>query len=253
MESDDGEMVALTWFLHNACTSNVELAIISSVCLRWREVASLVVASEAVALASAGGGGVEEITTTSSSGCSVEGDGKDGDVVASSSAGGGPSLSRRCIRTLLITDMARELVARQRWHQRRHERRDTTTGASEEEEEEGGAQRSDRIHPPNYDTEGNFCLAWFAPSGMQTVSVSISKDDGEDDDLPATKTTASTTHQRRNGRGGGISKKGRNVNCCPEWRGYRHATEVLIPFGYSEEFIMVSADGVPASRRRMLK
>ena len=208
MESDDGEKVALTWFLHNACTSNVELAIISSVCLRWREVASLVVASEAVALASAGGGGVEEITTTSSSGCSVEGDGRDGDVVASSSAGGGPSLSRRCIRTLLITDMARELVARQRWHQRRHERRDTTTGASEEEEE-GGAQRSDRIHPPNYDTEGNFCLAWFAPSGMQTVSVSISKDDGEDDDLPATKTTASTTHQRRNGRGGGDIKKGK--------------------------------------------
>ena len=123
-------------------------------------------------------------------------------------------------------------MARQR--HRRHER--DKTDASEEE---GGAQRSDRIHPPNYNTEGNFCLAWFAPSGMQVVSVSV-KDDTQDDDLFKTKTTASATQQRRNGRGK-TTKKGRNVNCCPEWRGYRHATEVLIPFGYSEDFIMVSA------------
>jgi len=229
MESD-GEKVALTWFLHNACTSNAELAIISSVCRRWGEVASLVVASEAVALVAAG---VVEIATTSSSESSVEEGGGGGADVASSA---GPSLSRRCVLTLLITDMARELVARQM--HRRQEQRDTTNVASEEE---GGAQRSDRFrHPPN-NTEGNFCLAWFAPSGMQTVSVSLSKDDSEDDDLlTTTKTTASATQQRRNGRGK-TSKKGRNVNCCPEWRGYRHATEVLIPFGYSKEFIMVSA------------
>ena len=205
MESD-GEKVALTWFLHNACTSNVELAVISSVCRRWGEVASLVVASEAVALMA----GVE--ITTASSESSVEG-------------GGG-----RCIRTLWITDMARELVARQR-HQR-HER--DTTDASEE----GGGARSDRARPPN-NTGGNFCLAWFAPSGMQTVSVSL-EHGSEDDDLLATKTTASATQQRRNGRGK-TSKKGKNVSCCPEWRGYRHATEVLIPFGYAKDFIMVSA------------
>jgi hypothetical protein len=217
MESK-GEKVALTWFLHNSCTSNVELVIISSVCRRWREVASLVVASEAVALTAN-----VELTTTSSE-SSLEGGG--GADVASSA---GPSFSR-CIRTLLITDMARELVARQR--HRRHER--DKTDASEEE---GGAQ-SDRLHPPN-NTEGNFCLAWFAPSGMQVVSVSV-KDDTQDDDLFKTKTTASATQQRRNGRGK-TTKKGRNVNCCPEWRGYRHATEVLIPFGYSEDFIMVSA------------
>lgn len=187
MESD-GEKVALTWFLHNACTSNIELATISNVCRCWRKVASQSVADAA----------------------SVP-------------------LFSRCISRLLITDMARELVARQRHRRHECDTTDTTSGVD--------GTRNDRNRPPN-NTEGNFCLAWFAPSGMQTASVSL-EDDAEDNDSLKTN-TRSTTQQRSNGQGR-TSNRGRSVNCCPEWRGYRHATEVLIPFGYSTDFIVVSA------------
>jgi len=40
-------------------------------------------------------------------------------------------------------------------------------------------------------------------------------------------------HQSRIGR----TANGNVVTCCTEWRGYRHATEVLAPFGYSTDFI----------------
>ena len=38
----------------------------------------------------------------------------------------------------------------------------------------------------------------------------------------------------------GMSSMNNNVvTCCHEWRGYRHAMEVLAPFGYSTEFVRV--------------
>ena len=42
----EGERLAITWVLHNWCTSNSQLAVVSNVCRRWSEIASATVASE---------------------------------------------------------------------------------------------------------------------------------------------------------------------------------------------------------------
>mmetsp|Transcript_21568 Transcript_21568/g.46912 ORF Transcript_21568/g.46912 Transcript_21568/m.46912 type:complete len:743 (+) Transcript_21568:139-2367(+) len=195
----DGHKVAITWFLQNACTSNVDLAVASNVCRHWREVASEIVVSEAVALANKGGGddaidtkqGVDNTTLTN------------------------PSFSS--IRSLLITDMARELVVRQQHqHAQNQSNGDTTTTTA--------TSATQNEHLQN-NTEGNFCLSWFAPSGIQTVSVPL------DDDADALDVGV------KNKRGRKVNVAGRNVTCCSEWRGYRHASEVLVPFGYSTDFV----------------
>jgi len=83
--------------------------------------------------------------------------------------------------------------------------------------------------------ESSFCLAWFAPSGIQTMAVSTNNEADDDDDDKDNQT------QQSNGRGEKKNNTGNNVVCCPEWRGYRHATEVLFPFGYTTWFIRVRA------------
>jgi len=199
----DGEKVALTWFLHNACTSNVELAVVSNVCRSWRDVASVTVASEAVALAT--------------------GEKKTPELAAGEEDNGTKSTeanrtlinhSFSSIRRLLITDMARELVVRQHQNNEKQSSKDTATTSATQD----------------HNKEGNFCLAWFAPSGIQTISVSLGENDAND-----------AEEDRKSGRGRKVSA-GRNVTCCSEWRGYRHATEVLAPFGYSTDFITSALD-----------
>ena len=161
---DEGINVALSWFLHNNCTSNVQLAAISNVCRDWRKIASDAVASEALELAENDNSSEQSST----------------------------------LRALLVTDMARGLVIRQK-------------GLVEDD-----------------NTDGSFCLAWFAPSGIQLTSVSMEDDDDDNDDdahvVSITKTTQSNSSSKR-------------VTCCNEWRGYTHASEVLIPLGYATSFV----------------
>ena len=85
-------------------------------------------------------------------------------------------------------------------------------------------------------TQGNnFCLAWFAPSGIQTISVSL--DDDDDDEYDVEQDNIGSERGRTVSINANSCKR---VTCCPEWRGYRHATEVLIPFGYATDFVRVS-------------
>jgi hypothetical protein len=161
---DEGIKMAISWFLQNNCTSNVQLAIISNVCRGWRQIASDAVASEALDLAA--------------------NDKKNDSVSEKSSAVGHCGRTNSTLRTLLVTDMARGLVIRQK-----------------------------RLVDNR--TCGSFCLAWFAPSGIQLTSVSL--DDNDDGDAE--------------------SRSSRKVTCCIEWRGYSHATEVLIPIGYATSFV----------------
>jgi hypothetical protein len=210
---NDGDVIALTWFLHNACTSNVELAIVSNVCRRWREVAVVAV----VAVAS-NDGGKKVIDAPSSSSSEPT-------SPLSSSTGNSPQPSS-CIRRLIVTDMAREVGVS--YHHSRHK--------------QGNLRNCKQLN--GCDTaeaeDSSFCLAWFAPSGIQTMAVST--DNGADNDDNGNDKEYgdkdNQTHQS-NGRGGKSDKMGNNVVCCPEWRGYRHATEVLFPFDYTTCFIRV--------------
>ncbi|KAL7429953.1 hypothetical protein ACHAXM_001941 [Skeletonema potamos] len=124
---------------------------------------------------------------------------------SSTSVDGKDGRKESTLRTLLVTDMARGLVIRQQ-------------GLTED-----------------YNTDGSFCLAWFAPSGIQLTSVSLEDDDDDNDDdeqnggrsqvVSITKTTKPN------------SSSSRKVTCCNEWRGYTHASEVLIPIGYATSFV----------------
>jgi len=184
---DDGQTVAIKWFLHNACTSNAQLAVISDVCQRWRKVAVDAVASEAVALGTRNR--------------EAPGEGN-----SASSLLENPTHSS--IRTLMITDMARELVV--------------------EQQKQDGSDGGETIPSQKQNQQGdNFCLAWFAPSGIRITSVSIDDDNDTEDGVKA-------QHGNMRGRKANPS---RSVTCCTEWRGYRLANEVLTPFGYSPEFI----------------
>ena len=126
----------------------------------------------------------------------------DSDISNEDKEGNNTSLSKpSCTHQLIITDMARELVTK---HQ--HDNNDKR----------------------KINTDGNFCLAWFAPSGIQTVPVPLNNDED------------STTSEEEESDSNGISinaNSSMKVTCCSEWRGYRNADKVLQPFGYSEEFI----------------
>mmetsp|Transcript_45730 Transcript_45730/g.97230 ORF Transcript_45730/g.97230 Transcript_45730/m.97230 type:complete len:742 (-) Transcript_45730:14-2239(-) len=206
----DGEEVAIKWFLHNSCASNVQLGVISNVCQRWRDVTLRTVASEAVALASKVSVGGDDATEPTEVGAKNP----------------SPSLVRR----LLITDMARELLARQGQHEQNQSNADATIAATLKQNFKSN-------------TDGNFCLAWFAPSGIQTIPVSLDCEDGdevsEEDGFQFDFCGKNGAHDeaRRQSRIGRKANAGRTVTCCSEWRGHRHATEVLAPFGYSTDFI----------------
>jgi hypothetical protein len=64
-----------------------------------------------------------------------------------------------------------------------------------------------------------FCAAWFAPKGIQHIPVSTQPLDY--DSSPASRTARTSL----------------NRYCCIEWRGYRHPTDILSPFGYDESFV----------------
>jgi hypothetical protein len=111
--------------------------------------------------------------------------------------------------------------------------------------------------------DGHFCLAWFAPSGIQITAVSLDDDcDAEDPDefrfdfarvhecsaSGATKVDVKNesningsreTQRPRKKPTRQSSSSSQSVSCCHEWRGYRHPMEVLAPFGYATSFVRV--------------
>lgn len=195
----DAQKIAVKWCLHNTCTSNSELATLSNVCKQWREIATDAIASEAIDV-SWGEGSMENNSIA-------------------------PSTKTSFIRQLMITDMARELVARKQQNEQ------AKIKGSDADKDLTNKTSSTTIRSQ---AESNFCLAWFAPSGIQTLSVSLDDDDYDDyDDAEAS-----------GGRGrkpvSVNAKSSQKVTCCSEWRGYRLANEVLVPFGYSTNFISVS-------------
>ena len=117
------------------------------------------------------------------------------------------------LRKLLLADMTRELVIRQ-----------------------GKYINSDDKRVGS--TDGNFCLAWFAPSGIQITSVSIDDEeknlDSDEFKFDFAQKETKTSRKKSSGKNNNNS-----VSCCREWRGYRHATEVLTPFGYTTSFVRV--------------
>ena len=224
MESDDAIKIALAWYLHNTCTSNVELARITNVCRCWREVAVKAVVSEAILLATT----TKTITAEnfkfmSSSTLALSIDEVSAhNASSSSSSSSSTTLFLGCIRRLLIVDMAREMMERRHRQCFNEHHNETDTSSSEK------CDTKQDIEQANIINDGNFCLAWFAPSGIQTLSVSLESDAKDDK-----KSSATNTKSRR----GRKVNRGKSVTCCPEWRGYRHPHEILIPFGYSADFI----------------
>mgnify|MGYP001152527372 CR=1 FL=1 len=107
------------------------------------------------------------------------------------------------VQDLLLTDMAKMLVLRRMENSRK--------------------QNDDNInvnHHPN--KQGRFCLAWFAPSGIQMTNILLEGEDNMEwsDELGRLATPI--------------------AQCCHEWRGYRSPLEVLRPFGYDDKFVSVS-------------
>ena len=195
--------IAVSWSLRHACASNAQLAVFANVCRGWRAVAARAVADAARA------DGEHRPPLAASAG---NGEGGGATPADEEMAGGTVAAVPRSssLRRLLLTDMARELVAR-RMHDD-HGRADATKTRD--------------------DAAGECCLAWFAPSGIRTASVVL--DDEEEDEGPAEDGAwLGRRHGRRRARQ-------RTVTCCPEWRGYREAAEVLVPFGYAEAFVAVS-------------
>jgi hypothetical protein len=200
---------ALKWILHNNISSNVELAALSNVCKTWRDVCSNAVVGDAI---SSAGLDIPDTSLLGSEGSLAvlkESHAHDRNHLSSLTV-----MPSSTLRELFLTDMARELLIQQ-----------------------ANLLNPDRKQPSR--TDGKFCLAWFAPSGIQITGVS---DDGDDKSYDGFKFNfASVPSQIKAQAPKELDRQSNNssVSCCREWRGYRHATEVLVPFGYATSFVRV--------------
>ena len=189
---------AIEWILHNDCNSNAYFATLANVCKGWREVCRKALIVEVISHT--------RIDLCSSSLESLEVlIGREPEVNRYWKNG---SISNKfsTLHNLLLADMACELILRQ-GEKIKHADRSVSS------------------------TDGNFCLAWFAPSGIQITSVSIdSEEKHHNSDGFKLVSRKKSSKQCSND----------SVSCCREWRGYRHATEVLTPFGYATSFVTVS-------------
>ena len=266
--------IAISWILRNDCTSNVQLAVMSNVCLSWREVALEVVAMEAFAMANVVARKTRALPSARASSSSLEmTDQAEKDAMEESSgasiANPLPNTSLFPIRNLLITDMAREMVVRQNWFYHNKEltadRLSSATASATVASSVVPAQDEPRHYLESNNIEGNFCLAWFAPSGIQITSVPVAEVEEEStsdngghsfkydfasgvtstdnlggDSLMGNGMNGQQRQQRLLRKCSSVSA-GQTVNvaCSHEWRGYRHAAEVLVPLGYATDFIRV--------------
>lgn len=207
--------VAIRWLTKNA-SSNVELAAFSNVNRRWRKV----VAEEIV----------QQILDVETNSDGSE-DGRSTSAISNSSSS--PDSDYSPMSRLLLPSMARSL---------KHRSLDLTEYSSHE-----------------VDT---FCLAWFHPMGIQIRSVPLGEptssedeltpegestegfapsggnslyDEGSDDDGKAKK---KWNPRSRSSEKAAVSDS-RRQTCSHEWRGYRYPMEVLVPFGYANDFVNV--------------
>mmetsp|Transcript_3887 Transcript_3887/g.6099 ORF Transcript_3887/g.6099 Transcript_3887/m.6099 type:complete len:455 (-) Transcript_3887:77-1441(-) len=87
------------------------------------------------------------------------------------------------------------------------------------------------------DGEGGdaFCATWLPPEGIQTVPVPSSPMEGS--------TNRSNHHPHMSSYGNNAYNRNHEIkkesfrDCCYEWRGYRTAHQILLPFGYSKKFV----------------
>lgn len=92
--------------------------------------------------------------------------------------------------------------------------------------------KSDSInHPLNVRESEKFCLAWFHPLGIHTHAINLYGCD--DDDENGIKPSNGEAERAKLENPKGISIH----TVSEEWQGYRNATDVLIPFGYSTVFV----------------
>ena len=206
-----GDEAFVRWMARN-CPSNAELATLSNVCGRWRRVVADVLADDLLRPYSnhlaAAGTNIGDETIAGKHGANNS-DGANGakDKVGRDKKG----IDKACTRSdlarlypvasLLLPEMAMELIERRRVSlTRKTAMENESAGYSSEEGEvlvpiTGGedgdvkpAKDDDNDddhdeHMPAInaaiDGEGQFCLAWFAPSGIQIQSVRVG--DGGDD------------------------------------------------------------------------
>lgn len=204
---------AIKWILHNECSSNVQLATLANVCKSWRDECCYAAVAEAVSFSGL------NVSDTAIRGC-IESLA----VVKESEVHDKNNLPRRAyhttkssLRNLLLIDMARELIVRQ-----------GTLLKSQGKSDSGS-------------TDGSFCLAWFAPSGIQITSVSLdgNSQDTETDGLKFNFGRRRSESNEENKRQQPQKKSIKCVSCCREWRGYRHVSEILAPFGFATSFVQV--------------
>lgn len=184
---------AIRWMVQN-CGSNVELAALSNVSAQWRDVVSTAMHENIIRSYS---NYLAEQDDAVENGASNVGDGGGG--------GGGGGCGTSCSRIklaaqfpfakLLLPEMAMELLERRRAAMMLDDNAGTETlvpisgGDSDEEaerhkeEEEKESDASDNgkaaADDSSEQTDGQFCLAWFAPSGIQIQSVRVGGD-GDD-------------------------------------------------------------------------
>jgi hypothetical protein len=103
--------------------------------------------------------------------------------------------------------------------------------------ETGGAAALPHPHPMGLSHFDTFVAAWFHPDGVHSMPVSTSthpidlsgnNDSGNNDDNNSNYHVSANEPVRR------------VQEAVFEWRGYRHASQVLVPFGYATSFL----DGV---------
>ena len=202
---------AVRWMVRY-CPANAELAALSGVSVRWRQVVAATLADDVLRpyadhLSGEGGSDVAAVAAA----------GGDGANDGGGQSGSRSDLARLYpVARLLLPEMAMELLERRRDSMTKEAEMigdghgdDNTAGYSsvdggvalvpikggEDEESQAGTggttaagaagseENGDAEHFPtaaaSADGEGQFCLAWFAPSGIQIQSVRVG-DDGDD-------------------------------------------------------------------------
>ena len=273
--------IAIEWILLNSCSSNVDLATISNISKQWRRVACYC---------------IQQLLHTSSTHFTLE-----KNIISNSHNSSISSFSDAykyttlltvkeqprfsLLATLLLPDMAMEIL--RRTHKDRHLQELNSSSKILKDSvldfiatNENPPKNVVRLSQPS-----SFCLAWFAPSGIQIKSIKLKESDSTDSDDDSSSSSSSSEENmtldimddvstikndndnkqvmdeqnrdqvKDNTRNNFFSQKipstkrglddKNNGNsflktCSNEWRGYRDAIDVLIPFGYCTSFVRVS-------------
>ena len=242
--------VALQWILQYSCTSNLDLARFSNVNRFWRSVAYEL---------------LKDILTKV-----LQKELQDPIYQNVMKTPSGPIVNKlmmdmsdfRTLSSLLLPDMAIEIV-------RTSLQKCTKSIANSSKDRCVSA----------FGSSTDFCLAWFHPKGIKIQTVNLAEEEEEISSTSSSDDSSSDEEwdyeeevDRRNSSGKSkvnglyhhpkiplcslrlrhlqsdkskqqLEEKSQLKTCSYEWQGYRHATEVLKPFGYSTSFIRVSAQG----------